>query len=79
MVDENLIRKDRSFGEMAQLVLSYAPDEGGDTAEAVTTLYASALKQTRTYIRQFARVLEALEGMMTSHAPWASTFLGSRL
>ena len=62
MVDENLIRKDLSFGEMAQLALSYAKDEGIQTGEAVTTLYASALKQKRTYIRQFARVLEALEG-----------------
>ncbi|MEP2984693.1 MAG: ParB N-terminal domain-containing protein [Sulfitobacter sp.] len=62
MVDENLIRKDLSFGEMAQLALSYARDEGIDAAEAVSSLYASALKQKRTYIRQFARVLEALEG-----------------
>jgi len=62
MVDENLIRKDLSFGEMAQLALSYARDEGIDVGEAVSTLYASALKQKRTYIRQFARVLEALDG-----------------
>jgi len=62
MVDENLIRKDLSFGEMAQLALSYSRDEGIDVGEAVSTLYASALKQKRTYIRQFARILEALEG-----------------
>ena len=64
MVDENLIRKDLSFGEMAQLALSYAKDENIPVGEAVSTLYASALKQKRTYIRQFARVLEALEGAM---------------
>ncbi|MFG6621466.1 ParB/RepB/Spo0J family partition protein [Sulfitobacter sp. 1A05707] len=64
MVDENLIRKDLSFGEMAQLALSYAKDENIPVEEAVSTLYASALKQKRTYIRQFARVLEALEGAM---------------
>ena len=62
MVDENLIRKDLSFGEMAQLALSYARDESIPSGEAVSTLYASALKQKRTYIRQFARVLEALDG-----------------
>ncbi|MFG6515433.1 ParB/RepB/Spo0J family partition protein [Sulfitobacter sp. TB366] len=62
MVDENLIRKDLSFGEMAQLALSYANDENIPVGDAVSTLYASALKQKRTYIRQFARVLEALEG-----------------
>ncbi|MBQ1204057.1 MAG: ParB N-terminal domain-containing protein [Loktanella sp.] len=61
MVDENLIRKDLSFGEMAQLALAYARDEGVSSGDAVTTLYASALKQKRTYIRQFARVLETLD------------------
>ena len=69
MVDENLIRKELSFGEMAQLALSYARDERIDVAEAVSTLYASAIKQKRTYIRQFARVLEALDG--TVHYPEA--------
>ena len=62
MVDENLIRKDLSFGEMAQLAISYAKDENIPVGDAVSTLYASALKQKRTYIRQFARALEALEG-----------------
>ncbi|MFN3662221.1 ParB/RepB/Spo0J family partition protein [Yoonia sp.] len=62
MVDENLIRKDLSFGEMAQLTLAYARDEGVSSGDAVSALYASALKQKRTYIRQFARVLEALDG-----------------
>jgi ParB family chromosome partitioning protein len=62
MVDENLVRKDLSFGEMAQLALSYARDEGIDVSAAVSVLYASALKQKRTYIRQFARILEVLNG-----------------
>jgi ParB family chromosome partitioning protein len=62
MVDENLVRKDISFGEMALLALSYAHDEGIESGEAVTILYASALKQKRTYIRQFARVLDQLDG-----------------
>ncbi|MGJ8628513.1 MAG: ParB/RepB/Spo0J family partition protein [Sulfitobacter sp.] len=62
MVDENMVRKDLSFGEMAQLALSYAKDADIDPGEAVSTLYASALKQKRTYIRQFARILEDLGG-----------------
>jgi ParB family chromosome partitioning protein len=60
MVDENLIRKDLSFGEMATLALAYAGEAGIDSGEAVGILYASALKQKRTYIRQFAKVLEVL-------------------
>lgn len=62
MVDENLVRKDLTFGEMATLALSFARDTEIDAGEAVTTLYASALKQKRTYIRQFAWMLEALQG-----------------
>lgn len=60
MVDENLIRKDLSFGEMANLALAYGAEAGIDPGDAVSVLYASALKQKRTYIRQFAKVLEAL-------------------
>lgn len=60
MVDENLIRKDLSFGEMARLAISYAREFEVEVSDAVSTLYASALKQKRTYIRQFARVLEDL-------------------
>ncbi len=62
MVDENLVRKDISFGEMAQLALSYANEAGIDVSDAVGQLYASALKQKRTYIRQFATMLEATKG-----------------
>ena len=64
MVDENLVRKDLSFGEMANLALAYAQDSGVDAGEAVSTLYASALKQKKTYIRQFARVLGDLSGAL---------------
>ena len=62
MVDENLVRKDISFGEMAQLALSYAAEVNIDVNDAVGQLYASALKQKRTYIRQFATMLEATGG-----------------
>ena len=64
MVDENLVRKDLSFGEMARLALSYAQDSGVEVSDAVGTLYASALKQKKTYIRQFARVLADLDGAL---------------
>ncbi|MEP2922404.1 MAG: ParB/RepB/Spo0J family partition protein [Sulfitobacter sp.] len=60
MVDENLVRKNLSFGEMASLALSYARDFDVDVNEAVSTLYASAIKQKKTYIRQFARVIDDL-------------------
>lgn len=42
MVDENLIRKDLSFGEMVRFALCYARNEGIDATEAVPSLHASA-------------------------------------
>ena len=62
MVDENLVRKDISFGEMAQLALNYAEQTGLTPHDAVSELYASALKQKRSYIRNFTRVLECAAG-----------------
>lgn len=62
MVDENLVRKDISFGEMAQLALSYAQEADIEVGDAVGQLYASALKQKRTYIRHFAILLEITNG-----------------
>lgn len=62
MVDENLVRKDISFGEMAQLALNYARETGTKPHDAVSELYASALKQKRSYIRSFTRVLERAKG-----------------
>ena len=60
MVDENMVRKDLSFGEMAQLALSYAQDEEVGIREAVRALYGSALKQKRSYIMSFAGLLSQL-------------------
>lgn len=60
MVDENLVRRDISFAEMAQLALGYAQDEATDcntVEDAVTKLYASAGRQKRSYIRHFATLL----------------------
>ena len=66
MVDENLVRRGVSFGEMAQLAISYrneAPEvESYD--QAVEQLYASSGRQKRHYIKGFARLLIALEGSL---------------
>jgi ParB family transcriptional regulator, chromosome partitioning protein len=78
MVDENLVRKDISFGEMAQLALSYAVELGVDADDAVGQLYASALKQKRRYIRQFAIMLEATKGAI-QHAESIPRALGLEL
>lgn len=56
MVDENLIRKDLSFGEMAKLAVHYAYDRQTPECtpfEATDMLYASASRQKRSYIRHF--------------------------
>lgn len=78
MVDENLVRKDLSFGEMAQLALSYADDTGIETSDAVTQLFASANKQKRSYIRTFARLLTNLKGTL-NHADAIPRSLGISL
>lgn len=63
MVDENLVRKDISFAEMAELARSYAKDP--ETPEisvdkAVTALFKAAAYQKRSYIRAFAELLEVI-------------------
>lgn len=63
MVDENLVRKDISFAEMAQLALNYAADPGTaehDADKAVAQLFQSAGYQKRSYIRQFIRLMSRL-------------------
>ena len=63
MVDENLVRKDISFAEMAMLALDYAGDpdtEISDPEKAVAVLFKSAGYQKRSYIRTFIRVVERL-------------------
>ena len=63
MVDENLVRKDISFAEMAQLALHYAMDpmtEEHDPEKAVAILFKSAGYQKRSYIRNFIPLVEAL-------------------
>ncbi len=63
MVDENLVRKDISFAEMAMLALDYAADPGTaitDPDKAVAVLFKSAGYQKRSYIRTFMAVVERL-------------------
>lgn len=65
MVDENLVRKDISFAEMAMLALDYARDPGtavSDPEKAVAVLFKSAGYQKRSYIRTFITVVERLGG-----------------
>ena len=60
MVDENLVRKDVSFAEMAMLAEAYAGDPETNAAtvdEAVKTLFKSAGYQKRSYIRAFAGLM----------------------
>ena len=67
MVDENLIRKDVSFAEMANLARAYAEDGVEDCAdldEAVNRLYASASPQKRSYIRRFAFLMRVLDKVL---------------
>ena len=63
MVDENLVRKDISFAEMAMLALDYARDPGTATTDpekAVAVLFKSAGYQKRSYIRTFMTVVDRL-------------------
>ena len=67
MVDENLVRKDLSFAEMAQLALHYAMDPQTaetDPEKAVAVLFKSAGYQKRSYIRAFIPLVERMEGVL---------------
>jgi len=67
MVDENMVRKDISWSEMARLAVAYAEDGIGgcsDVDEAVNALFASANPQKRSYIRRFAYLLHRLEKVL---------------
>lgn len=64
MVDENLVRKDVSFAEMASLAQAYTADPATDCDDvdrAVAVLFKSAGYQKRTYIRAFANLLDMLD------------------
>ena len=63
MVDENLVRKDISFAEMAMTAQAYAADPNTKPTHvdgAVKELFKSANYQRRSYIRAFARMLDLI-------------------
>ena len=63
MVDENLIRKDLSFAEMALTAQAYAADPETtpqNVDEAVKEVFKSAGYQKRSYIRSFARLMDLI-------------------
>jgi ParB family chromosome partitioning protein len=63
MVDENMVRKDVSFAEMARLALDYAADPHtaeSDPNRAVAELFRSANYSKRSYIRSFIRVMREI-------------------
>ncbi|MDJ1009055.1 MAG: ParB N-terminal domain-containing protein [Paracoccaceae bacterium] len=68
MVDENLVRRDISFAEMADLARKYAadPETRAETvAQAIALLYASAGRQKRNYIGHFASLLDRIGDSLT--------------
>ena len=76
MVDENLVRKDISFAEMAQMAVHYAADPGtieSDPDKVVAKLFESAGYAKRSYIRGFIKLVEVLgpDLQFTPHIPRA--------
>lgn len=67
MVDENMVRKDISWAEMALLALRYIDEprtQCRDLDLAVNLLFASATPQKRSYIRRFADLMQRLEKVL---------------
>lgn len=63
MVEENVLREDLTFAEMAHVAIAAACDpsvEGAVPEDMVTPLYASLHKMKRSYIRAFVTLLEAV-------------------
>jgi ParB family chromosome partitioning protein len=62
MVDENLVRRGVTFGELAALAIGYKTAEPHVESydQAVELLYASASRQKRAYIKAFARLIVRL-------------------
>ncbi|MEM9708931.1 MAG: ParB/RepB/Spo0J family partition protein [Pseudomonadota bacterium] len=68
MVDENLVRRDVSFAEMADLARKYTADpetSAASVADAIAVLYASAGRQKRNYIGHFAVLLDCIGAHLT--------------
>lgn len=63
MVEENVVREDLTFAEMAQVAITAALDPGveeTDPTELVLRLYGALHKTKRSYIRSFVFLLTAL-------------------
>jgi ParB family chromosome partitioning protein len=60
MVEENTIRADISFGELAVLALAYAEEMEVSTEDAISALFVSMHRTKRSYIRKAAKVMEVL-------------------
>lgn len=63
MVEENVIRQDLTFAEMAQVAITAAQDDGVDEvdpAEMVARLYSALHKTKRSYIKSFVFLLSVL-------------------
>lgn len=67
MVDENMVRKDISWAEMAMLARAYAEDTSVDCPDldtAVNLLFSTASPQKRSYIRRFAMLMRTMEKVL---------------
>ena len=63
MVEENVVRENLTFAEMAQVAITAARDEGVEGADAdvlVQRLYGALHKTKRSYVRSFVYLLETL-------------------
>lgn len=63
MVEENVVREDLTFAEMAQVAITAAQDDGIDEidpSELVNRLYGALHKTKRSYIRNFVFLLSVL-------------------
>tara|TARA_R110002020_G_scaffold428155_3_gene637626 strand:+ start:15581 stop:16648 length:1068 start_codon:yes stop_codon:yes gene_type:complete len=63
MVEENVVREDLTFAEMAQVVITAAQDDGvgePDPDALVARLYGSLHKMKKSYIRSFVFLLSQL-------------------
>lgn len=63
MVDENLVRRDISFAEMATLVRAYVDHpqiECDSVDQALNVLFGSVGRQKRSYIKHFVTLLDAI-------------------
>lgn len=77
MVDENLVRRGVTFGEMAQLAVQYRNQDPNmkNYDQAVEVLYASTGRQKRAYIKHFVRLIVGADGALR-HIPAVSRALG---